>query len=68
MAEQPASPASRCPTCRKQVVRENTKFFPFCAERCQLQDLGKWLDNGYSIPGDPAYGDGDISKEDEEDW
>ncbi len=67
MAEQPAPPASKCPTCRKQAARENNQFFPFCTERCQLQDLGRWLDNGYSIPGDPAYDEGlDSSKEDDE--
>ncbi len=43
-----------CPTCRKEVRKEDNDFFPFCSERCQLQDLGKWLNNGYSIPGDPA--------------
>jgi endogenous inhibitor of DNA gyrase (YacG/DUF329 family) len=24
--------------------------FPFCGERCQLIDLGRWLDGKYQIP------------------
>jgi endogenous inhibitor of DNA gyrase (YacG/DUF329 family) len=24
--------------------------FPFCCERCQLIDLGRWLDGKYQIP------------------
>jgi endogenous inhibitor of DNA gyrase (YacG/DUF329 family) len=37
------------------------RCFPFCSERCQLIDLGRWLDEKYqividppaSLPGDP---------------
>ena len=28
--------------------------FPFCSLRCQLADLGKWLDEDYRVPGDPV--------------
>ena len=44
----------RCPICKKPVsVREgaaNPPHFPFCSERCQLIDLGRWLDGKYQIP------------------
>jgi endogenous inhibitor of DNA gyrase (YacG/DUF329 family) len=49
---------SRCPVCHKIVEtpgepgKENlndTKFFPFCCERCKLVDLGAWLDAKYRI-------------------
>lgn len=48
----------KCPTCRKPVPQppegaELPSWFPFCSERCQLIDLGKWLDGKYQIPVDP---------------
>jgi len=58
-----ASP-SGCPTCGKPVVRGASgppatapatgkpaaDPFPFCSTRCQLVDLGRWLDEDYRIP------------------
>lgn len=38
----------RCPTCRKLVLRSAPEF-PFCSERCQLIDLGKWASGKYVI-------------------
>ena len=32
--------------------REENQMYPFCSRRCQLVDLGRWLDGGYRIPGD----------------
>ncbi len=26
--------------------------FPFCSRRCQLVDLGRWLDEAYALPGE----------------
>jgi len=26
---------------------------PFCSPRCRLVDLGRWLDEGYSLPTEP---------------
>ena len=46
---------TRCPTCRKQVVKEAVpKLYPFCSERCHLVDLGRWLGEEYRVPGEPA--------------
>jgi endogenous inhibitor of DNA gyrase (YacG/DUF329 family) len=42
-----------CPTCKKPSVQEGNKVFPFCCERCQLVDLGKWLNEEYRIPAEP---------------
>jgi endogenous inhibitor of DNA gyrase (YacG/DUF329 family) len=25
---------------------------PFCSERCQLQDLARWADEAYRVPGE----------------
>jgi endogenous inhibitor of DNA gyrase (YacG/DUF329 family) len=49
----------RCPVCHKIVKAslkeksEESKFFPFCSERCKLIDLGAWLDAEYKIISGP---------------
>ena len=45
--------ATKCPTCRAASVRDGNKVYPFCCARCQLIDLGRWLDGSYRIPGEP---------------
>ncbi len=41
----------RCPICREPVEsRRENEHFPFCTERCRMMDLGKWLDEDYTIP------------------
>jgi endogenous inhibitor of DNA gyrase (YacG/DUF329 family) len=41
----------RCPTCRKQFdTAAASKFVPFCSERCQQIDLGRWLGEKFSVP------------------
>ncbi len=32
-----------CPRCKKELIWENSKFRPFCSDRCRLQDLGSWF-------------------------
>ena len=44
----------KCPTCSKDFERKETEFPPFCSERCKLIDLGRWMNEEYSIPGEPA--------------
>lgn len=39
-----------CPTCEKPVDMAGNPNRPFCSERCQLIDLGRWLDESYSMP------------------
>ncbi len=42
-----------CPICKKPVEEpkpEQRGHFPFCSERCELIDLGRWLDGKYQIP------------------
>jgi len=41
-----------CPICRKKVQKGQGPHYPFCSERCQLVDLGRWLKEGYRIEGD----------------
>lgn len=47
---------SRCATCGGAALRarDGNKAFPFCSERCQLIDLGRWLGEEYRIPGAPV--------------
>jgi endogenous inhibitor of DNA gyrase (YacG/DUF329 family) len=37
-------------------LRPANPSFPFCSDRCRLEDLGKWLGGEYRVPG-PALGD-----------
>lgn len=41
---------ARCPMCREPAaVAGKGSPFPFCSARCQLVDLGHWLDEDYRI-------------------
>lgn len=44
----------KCPICDKKFKRTDTKFPPFCSERCKLIDLGRWMNEEYAVPGEPA--------------
>lgn len=50
---------TNCPVCHKIVEisgaekAEDTKFSPFCSERCKLIDLGAWLSAEYKIASPP---------------
>ncbi|MGB0360849.1 MAG: DNA gyrase inhibitor YacG, partial [Endozoicomonas sp.] len=47
-----------CPHCNQAVKWEpNSKYRPFCSERCKLIDLGAWAKEEHAIPGDPAFDD-----------
>jgi len=40
-----------CPTCHAKVRwQPQSRFRPFCSERCKLIDLGQWADEGYRMP------------------
>lgn len=48
-----------CPTCRAKVVKDPAnpnKLFPFCSARCHWVDLGRWLNEDYRVPAEPADG------------
>jgi endogenous inhibitor of DNA gyrase (YacG/DUF329 family) len=40
----------KCPVCDAAVDLTKTPTVPFCSDRCRLIDLGRWLDEGYSVP------------------
>jgi uncharacterized protein len=39
-----------CPTCGKEFDAARSPAKPFCSERCRTIDLGRWLDESYSLP------------------
>ena len=53
----------KCPTCEKLVEwNEESKWRPFCSERCKLIDLGEWASESHRIAGEelaPQMGDDD---------
>lgn len=54
MTEQREQRVVACPTCKAPVVwDEQSRWRPFCSERCKLIDLGEWLDEEKRIPGEP---------------
>jgi endogenous inhibitor of DNA gyrase (YacG/DUF329 family) len=39
-----------CPTCGNPVPwKPESKWRPFCSERCRLIDLGEWLDESHRL-------------------
>jgi endogenous inhibitor of DNA gyrase (YacG/DUF329 family) len=55
-----------CPNCGKEYIcpegQGRPAFFPFCCERCQWIDLGKWLTGQYRISEDLPPGDAQDEK------
>ena len=37
-----------CPICKKPVKRGDSDF-PFCSERCRIQDLAAWSTEKYKV-------------------
>ena len=46
----------RCPICEALATQ---RFRPFCSNRCQDVDLGRWLRGSYRVPTEEAPGDGE---------
>ena len=44
----------KCPTCGKPAEWLDNPNRPFCSERCKLIDFGKWADEEYRVPAEPA--------------
>lgn len=55
----------KCPMCKEPVeLLSENEYFPFCSKRCKMQDLGKWLDEDYSITMTPATTERSLPDED----
>ncbi len=59
------SPEDVCVYCRRRPV--DPAWRPFCSERCQLLDLGEWVDERYRIPGGTVDVGGERNTEDSDD-
>ncbi|MEQ1662623.1 MAG: DNA gyrase inhibitor YacG [Thiobacillus sp.] len=47
-----------CPTCGTSVVwAADSRWKPFCSQRCKLIDLGQWAEENYRIPVAPQTDD-----------
>lgn len=42
----------KCPTCDKPIEWQDNPYRPFCSERCRLIDLGAWVNEEYTVPGE----------------
>ncbi len=40
----------KCPLCRRETTWEENPYRPFCSERCQTIDLGRWASEEYRVP------------------
>jgi uncharacterized protein len=47
-----------CPNCGKPVEwSPESRWRPFCSERCRLIDLGQWFSEEHAIPGEDSEAD-----------
>jgi uncharacterized protein len=47
-----------CPNCGTPVTwSPQSRWRPFCSERCRLIDLGAWFEEEHAIPGEDADAD-----------
>ena len=40
----------KCIQCQVKFSYYQSKYRPFCSERCQLIDLGHWFEESYRVP------------------
>lgn len=46
----------KCPICQENVEwNSESKFKPFCSERCKMIDLGDWASEKHAIPVKPEF-------------
>ena len=53
----------RCPICKKPTDSVTDADFPFCSERCRLQDLGAWAAEKYVVS-DPIFDEEELPEAD----
>jgi endogenous inhibitor of DNA gyrase (YacG/DUF329 family) len=56
----------RCSICDRWFVASESRFLPFCSNRCKQIDLGRWLKEEYSVPVEDSESETDeVFREDE---
>jgi uncharacterized protein len=56
-----------CSTCGRRFYLQHSPVPPFCSERCQLIDLGHWLDESIGVPFEGDSGDSPVEYRDDDD-
>ncbi|MEP7307164.1 MAG: DNA gyrase inhibitor YacG [Acidobacteriota bacterium] len=51
-----------CVFCRRQPV--DPRWRPFCSDRCRIQDLARWADGSYAVPGEALIEPGEVEHSD----
>jgi hypothetical protein len=54
---------SQCAFCRLRAV--DPVWRPFCSERCKIQDLARWVDGAYRVPGEARAPTADTGENEE---
>ncbi|PYT67214.1 MAG: DNA gyrase inhibitor YacG [Acidobacteria bacterium] len=52
----------RCPICKTETDSEVHADFPFCSERCRMQDLGNWASEKYVVS-EPLFDEEEASED-----
>ena len=55
MSETPTIKMATCPNCRRSFQfdpADEPAWMPFCCERCQWIDLGRWMSEDYRLSRD----------------
>jgi len=57
----------RCPICGTAMPGQSADWpdYPFCSAKCRKIDLGRWLDERYTIPADDQAKPGHDDQTDE---
>ncbi len=50
----------KCPICRTPTDSAVHADFPFCSERCRMQDLGNWASEKYVVS-EPIFDEEDLA-------
>jgi len=56
----------KCPRCEKEFKYYDSKFRPFCCEKCKMIDLGHWFQESYTVSSNEQLTDEDIDKIEDE--
>jgi endogenous inhibitor of DNA gyrase (YacG/DUF329 family) len=60
-------PMSKCGICGNSFALNESTFRPFCSQRCQQIDLGRWMNESYGLPWeDSSVPESDVGLVDDE--
>jgi uncharacterized protein len=53
----------KCPICKRPTDSATDADFPFCSDRCRMNDLGNWASEKYVVS-DPVFDEEDVAEAD----